>query len=141
MKDFKAACLYGAATLLISLIIFGPFALRSPTFTLASLQAQGGKSSYQTVWAIIDGNTTTGNFGPLADHFDPAKAATPINNPARIPTWLTLIPFGLLGLFIFTRPRPLPPRLSTSMRLSSPPSPSSFFFSGHRAGVPSGKLS
>lgn len=104
VKGFKVACLYGIATLLTSLIIFGPFALRSPTFTLASLQAQVGKSSYQTVWAIIDGNTTTGNFGPLADHFDPVKAVTPINNPARIPTWLTLIPFGLLGFFIFTRP-------------------------------------
>jgi hypothetical protein len=104
-KGFKAACFYGAATLVISLLIFGPFALRSAPFTLASLQAQAGKSSYETVWALIDGNTTTGNFGPLADHFDPAKAAIPLNNPARIPSWLILIPFGLLGLFIFTRPR------------------------------------
>ncbi|HXW00426.1 MAG TPA: hypothetical protein VEC93_18555 [Anaerolineae bacterium] len=104
-KGFKAACLYGAATLVISLLIFGPFALRSPTFTLASLQAQAGKSSYETVWALLDGNITTGNFGPLADHFDPAKAAVPLNNPARLPSWLTLIPFGLLGLFILTRPR------------------------------------
>ena len=104
-KGLKAACLYGAATLVISLLIFGPFALASPTFTLASLQAQAGKSSYETVWALLDGNITTGNFGPLADHFDPAKAATPLNNPAIIPTWLTLIPFGLLGLFILTRPR------------------------------------
>jgi hypothetical protein len=111
-KGFKAACLYGLVTLLISLIIFGPFLLRSPIFTLASLQAQGSKSSYETVWALIDSNTTTGNFGPLADHFDPAKAITPLNNPARIPTWLTLIPFGLLGLFIFTRPRPLQVALS-----------------------------
>ncbi len=103
-KGFKAACLYGAATLTISLIIFAPFLWRSSTFTLASLQAQASKSSYETVWALIDGNITTGNFGPLADHFDPAKAGIPLNNPARIPTWLTLIPFALVGLFIFTRP-------------------------------------
>lgn len=106
-RGFKAALLYGLAALLISLAIFGPFALYSPTLTLASLQAQAGKSSYQTVWAIIDGNMTTGNFGPLADHFDPAKAGQPVNQPAHIPTWLTLIPFGLLGLFILTRPRAL----------------------------------
>lgn len=105
VKGLKAAVGYGFATLLISLLIFGPFALLNPTMTLASLQAQARKSSYQTVWAILDGNLTTGNFGPLADHFEPAKATQPINNPARIPTWLTLIPFGLLGLFIFTRPR------------------------------------
>ena len=36
-----------------------------------------------------------------------AKAGQPVNNPARIPTWLTIIPFGLLGLYVFTRPRTL----------------------------------
>lgn len=106
-KGLKQAVLYGAAVIVISLIIFGPFFLVNPAYTLASLQAQAGKSSYQTVWALIDGNTSTGNFGPLADHFDAAKATQPIHNPARIPSWLTLIPFGLLGLFIFTRPRRL----------------------------------
>ncbi len=105
VKGLRAAVGYGVATLVISLLIFGPFALLNPTMTLASLQAQARKSSYQTIWAILDGNLTTGNFGPLADHFDPAKAAQPLNNPARLPTWLTLIPFGLLGLFIFTRPQ------------------------------------
>jgi len=60
------------------------------------------------VWALLDGNYTTGNFGPITDHFDAAKAGRPLNNPARIPSWLTLIPFGLLGLFVLTRPRVLP---------------------------------
>jgi hypothetical protein len=27
-----------------------------------------------------------------------------LHNPPRLPSWLTLIPFALLGLFIFTRP-------------------------------------
>lgn len=107
VKGFKPMLGYGAATLLISLVIFAPFALVNPEQTLASLRAQAGKSSYQTVWAIIDGNDTTGNFGPLIDHFDAAKAGQPVNNPARIPTWLTIIPFGLLGFFVFTRPRSL----------------------------------
>lgn len=104
-RGLKSVLIYGGTTLLISLLIFGPFALINPTMTLASWQAQAGKSSYQTVWALIDGNDTTGNFGPLADHFDPLKATQPLNRPVRIPTWLTLIPFGLLGLFIFTRPQ------------------------------------
>ena len=107
-RGLKTTLIYAGAIILISLLIFGPFALANPTLTLASLQAQAGKSSYQTVWALIDGNTTTGNFGSLADHFDPAKATQPVNNPARIPTWLTLIPFGAVGLFIFTRSRTLP---------------------------------
>lgn len=107
MKGFKAMLGYAAATALISLVFFAPFALINPEQTLASLRAQAGKSSYQTVWAIIDGNDTTGNFGPLIDHFDPAKAGQPVNNPPRLPTWLTLIPFGLLGVFVFTRPQTL----------------------------------
>lgn len=108
LRGLKSALLYGLAALLISLAIFGPFLIANPAFTLASLRAQAGKSSYQTVWALIDGNYTTGNFGPIADHFDAAKAAEPVNNPARIPTWITFIPFALLGLFIFTRPVSLP---------------------------------
>lgn len=106
-KGYRTALAYGLATLFTCLVIFGPFAVTNPGMTLASLRAQASKSSYQTVWAIIDGNLTTGNFGPLADHFDPVKATQPINKPARIPTWLTLIPFAVLGLFIFTRPQVL----------------------------------
>lgn len=103
-RGLKVTLATAGMLLLVSLVIFGPFALINPTFTLASLQAQAGKSSYQTVWALVDGNHTTGNFGPLIDHFDVAKAAQPVNKPARIPTWLTFIPFGLLGLYLLTRP-------------------------------------
>ncbi len=114
VKGLKSALIYAAATILISLIIFAPFVLVNPTMTLASLQAQAGKSSYQTVWALVDGNYATGNFGPLIDHFDAAKATQPVNNPPRIPTWLTIIPFGLLGLYILSRPRVLAdPNLDT----------------------------
>jgi len=103
-KGFKTAVLYGLATALISLLIFAPFAWFNPTMTWASLRAQASKSSYETVWALIDGNDTTGNFGPLSDHFEASKATQPLHNPSRLPTWLTLIPFALFGLFIFTRP-------------------------------------
>lgn len=106
-KGWRQAALYTGAVLLIGLLFFGPFALLNPSMTLASLQAQAGKSSYQTVWALVDGNDTTGNFGPLSDHFEAAQATQPLGRPSRLPTWLTLIPFGLLGLFILTRPRRL----------------------------------
>lgn len=107
-RGIKVVLIYGAVVVGISLIILLPFALVNPDYTQASLQSQFSKSSYQTVWALVDGNFTTGNFGPLADHFIPAKATEPVNNPARIPAWLTLIPFALLGLFVLTRPRVLP---------------------------------
>jgi len=107
LKGLKQALIFGGIGLAMSLIILAPFFWLNPTMTLASLQAQPSKSSYQTVWALLDGNTTTGSFGPLADHFDPVKAGQPLSNPPRLPSWLTFIPFGALGLFLLTRPRVL----------------------------------
>jgi hypothetical protein len=52
--------------LLIGLIVFGPFFIVSPQFSMASLVAQMQKSSWQTIWALIDGNQETGSFGPLS---------------------------------------------------------------------------
>ncbi len=101
----RAALISGVVALAICAALLGPLLVLSPDYTLASLQAQASKSSWQTVWALIDGNThNTGNLGPIADRFDPAKAVEPLYNPSRLPTWLTLIPFALVGGFLFTRP-------------------------------------
>jgi hypothetical protein len=104
-RGWRAALVSGLLALLVCLAVLGPLLILSPNYTLASLQSQGAKSSWQTVWALLDGNTAnTGIFGPVTDHFDPVKARTQLYNPSRLPAWLTLIPFALLGLFIFTRP-------------------------------------
>ena len=106
-RGWRAALVSGLVALLVIAAILGPLLALSPDYTLASLQAQAGKSSWETVWALLDGNVAnTGNFGPIADHFDPAKAGQMLHNPPRVSPWLTLIPFALLGLFIFTRPAP-----------------------------------
>jgi len=104
-RGWRPALVSGLLALLLCLLVLGPLLILSPDYTLASLQSQGTKSSWQTVWALLDGNTAnTGIFGPVADHFDLVKARTQLHNPSRLPGWLTLIPFALLGLFIFTRP-------------------------------------
>ncbi len=104
-RGWRAALVSGLLALLVCLVVLGPLLILSPDYTLASLQSQVSKSSWQTVWALLDGNTAnTGIFGPVADHFDPVKARTQLCNPSRVPAWLTLIPFALLGLFMFTRP-------------------------------------
>jgi hypothetical protein len=101
----RAALVSGAAALLTIVAIFGPLFIWSPAYTWASLVAQPSKSSWQTIWALIDGNVgNTGNFGAIEEHFEPALAARPLYNPARLPTWLTAIPFAMLGLFILLRP-------------------------------------
>jgi hypothetical protein len=108
LRGLKTALLAAAGAMLISLIFYAPFAVANPQMTLVSVQAQARKSSYQSVWALLDGNYTTGNFGPLSDHFDAKKGTTPFNNPPVIPSWLTLVPFAAFGLFVLTRPRLLP---------------------------------
>jgi hypothetical protein len=88
----------------VSVAILLPFAIASPSYTLASLRSQASKSSWQTVWSLIDGNYTTGLFGPVADHLDPAKAGLQLHNPSRIP-WFIIVPlFALIYLYLFSRP-------------------------------------
>ncbi len=96
---------YTAVVVLVVILIFGPVLVSSPDFGIASLQAQASKSSWQTVWALIDGNYGTGNFGPIAEHFDPALATKLQGEPERIPGWLTLVPFAAVGFLFFLRTR------------------------------------
>jgi hypothetical protein len=69
----------------------------SPEMTAASLRSQGSKGSWETVWALIDGNLHTGNFGPLAERSDPEAALHVVGNPPRLPMWATFPFFAVLG--------------------------------------------
>lgn len=105
VHGWRAVLICGAIVGLMCLACLGPLYALGPDFTLASLQAQFAKSSWQTIWAIIDGNlTNTGNFGPLAQRFSSTAAGVPLHNPSRLPAWLTGLPFAALGVFVMTRP-------------------------------------
>jgi len=79
--------------------------LQNAAMTLPSLTAQFSKASYQTVWALIDGNYRTGNFGALEDRLDPARATIVQGQASRIPGWLRLAVAAAIGLFVFARAR------------------------------------
>ncbi len=85
---------------------FAILGLVSPKFTQASLVSQSSKGSWETVWALIDGNRSTGNFGDLVERLDPALASRPIGNPARISPWISLLPIISLGLLLLSRSKP-----------------------------------
>ena len=110
LRPVKSALVYTAIVIAVVLLIFGPIIAANPDFGIASLKAQASKSSWQTIWALIDGNYGTGNFGPIAEHFDPALATKLQGRPERIPSWLTLIPFLSIGLAVFLRSRKEPGR-------------------------------
>jgi hypothetical protein len=90
-------------TLSITVIVYLGFWLASPQMTSASLQSQANKGSWETVWALVDGNIHTGNFGSDAERVDPTTAKIPQGNPPRFAPWITLLPFSLIGLWLFVR--------------------------------------
>lgn len=69
----------------------------SHEMTMASLVSQAMKGSWETIWALMDGNYQTGNFGPLWERLDPALAYRRIGNAPVIDTKITLFLFGLIG--------------------------------------------
>lgn len=87
----------------VVIIVYGVLWLASPEFTNASLVSQPSKGSWQTVWALIDGNWRTGNFGPLWERLEPGRAYAPVNNPARVSPLLTLLVLSSIGLWRFFR--------------------------------------
>jgi len=93
----KRAVQVTALVLSSIMAVYGMLMVLSPEMTVASLRAQVGRGSWETVWALIDGNLSTGNLGSAVDHLDPSTADLSARNPALISPWLTLIPFAILG--------------------------------------------
>lgn len=93
------------AALLVFWGVFAPFLLQNAVMALPSLTAQWNKASYQSVWALVDGNYRTGNFGPLEDRLDPAKAEVVQGNPPLVPGSLRLGLAAVFGLWVFASVR------------------------------------
>jgi hypothetical protein len=89
---------------LAGMVMLGLYSL-APENTRASLLSQGSKGSWETVWALLDGNFQTGNFGPQADLREQSTALLPSRNPARLSPWLTLPVFFGTGLWLSHRTR------------------------------------
>jgi hypothetical protein len=89
----------------VALIVYGALWAFSPQFTRASLLSQASKGSWETIWAMLDGNYRTGNFGPVIENLDAEMAFVRHGNPARVPTWMTLLILGGLGAWRFLRLR------------------------------------
>ncbi|HEC34677.1 MAG TPA: DUF2029 domain-containing protein [Chloroflexi bacterium] len=94
---------YGLMTVAVVLSVVVPLLALGGPVAVASFRSISARSSYETVWALMDGNLGTGLLGAAGDHFDLAKATTPTGNPARFPEWLKTGLFGLLYLFIFLK--------------------------------------
>jgi hypothetical protein len=95
-----------ALALGVTALVYGALFLASPQLTAASLRSQASKGSWETAWALLDGNFNTGNFGPESERFDPQAAFLGLAwtvfllwSPGWSPQWvLYLLPLVLLAL-------------------------------------------
>lgn len=94
---------YTLISLSIPVVVTGLLIAWGGAMARESLLLQANKASYQTVWALIDGNYTTGRFPPPDQRFDPATAHELSGNPAVIPVWVRLFPFAALGGWLYMR--------------------------------------
>ncbi len=101
----RQALRYIGVVLGVVVLAYAPFFALNPEFSLISLTAQFNKPSYQTVWALLDGNYTTGNFGSVESHLTAEGVRDGVldKNPAVIPSVLRLGVALALGAWIFWR--------------------------------------
>lgn len=99
----RRAVLTTVVMLGIASLIFGALWAASPEFTRASLASQSSKGSWETIWALVDGNYNTGLFGALVDRYDPEAAYMRQYNPPVIPSLAVLIAAGMIGFIAFLR--------------------------------------
>jgi hypothetical protein len=99
----RRAALLTLITLSVTVAVWGGLILASPKMTLASLRSQASKGSWETVWALLDGNLHTGNFGPEIERYQANSALLPRGNPPRLSPWLTLPAFAGIGGYFFWR--------------------------------------
>jgi hypothetical protein len=101
----KEAITATAVAFLLCIAVLGTLLAVSPTMASASLRSQFAKGSWETVWALLDGNLKTGTFGPLEERLDPSAALQSDAYPARVPLWISTLVAGLIALWLMVKTR------------------------------------
>jgi hypothetical protein len=104
-RPWRRWFVYGLVVAATIAVVALPLLLLGGRMAWVSFLAPTGWSSWQTVWALLDGNLRTGLLVAPADHFDPAVALMPVGNPARLPAWVTLLAFAAIYGVIFQKAR------------------------------------
>jgi hypothetical protein len=97
----RDGALYLVATLLTVMALLLPFLLSQPAWLVTAARAVVGRSSWETVWAILEGYFGFGVIG--GDRLNPAETAF-ATHPASLPWLFITLGFGLLYLLLWTRP-------------------------------------
>jgi hypothetical protein len=100
-NGLRDGALYLVATLLTVMALLLPFLLTQPAWLVTGARAVAGRSSWETVWAVLEGYFGFGVIG--GDRLNPAETAF-ASHPASLPWALITLGFGLLYLLLWTRP-------------------------------------
>ena len=87
-------------------LVWGGFYLSNSDLTSASITAQANKGSWETIWALLDGNRGTGNFHPEINRLLPESSAYKTGNEPLISPWISFLIFGGIGLYFLLRAEP-----------------------------------
>jgi len=103
VRPIRKTVIYVGIVSVVVVSIIAPLFVAAPDTTRASLASPLGWSSWETVWALIDGNLRSGALSGVDSHFDNALATTPVGNPPRVPDGLKAIGFGVVYVAILWR--------------------------------------
>jgi hypothetical protein len=97
----RDGALYLVTTALTILALLLPFLLIQPIWLWSAARAVVGRSSWETLWAILEGYFGFGIVG--GDRLNAFETVFAIHD-SSLPWWLITLAFGLLYLFLWTRP-------------------------------------
>ncbi|MCY4073260.1 MAG: hypothetical protein OXG60_18360 [Chloroflexi bacterium] len=93
---------FATLSAILVILVYLPLFAINQELTTISLRAQAEKPSSQTIWALLDGNYSTGNFATVEDRLkQPGLVDNGGKNAARIPNGLRLAVAAGLGILVF----------------------------------------
>lgn len=102
-KAWRQRLAYVLSTFVVVGTVVLPLLIAAPEYMLAMVRSLASVSSWETVWALLEGYSGYGLVAPLAVRNDPAAAQFAIH-PATLPWPLITTIFGVIYLAIITRP-------------------------------------
>ena len=102
-KAWRQRLAYGLSTISVVGAIILPPLIAAPQYILAMVRSLSSVSSWETVWALLEGYSGYGLVAPMAVRNDPAATQFAIH-PSTLPWPIITVVFGVIYLVIISRP-------------------------------------